>query len=251
MLDAVFGLAPEPGRRIRLGSDSADVTGRFTSLSASAVGELHTAGLTEKQDRGLPGAAFGVALAAVVIAAVCAVFAAMGDALLWIPLAAVVVAIIAGVVTVATWRSRDRVTAAGAPIRDQLIGLRDYLELAEADRIRMLQSPDGAERTGPDSAAVLHLYERLLPYAIIWGIEKEWAEVLETQATATDASLDWYRGPHAFSTAQFVGVMAASRAAAAPPAPAWASSGGSSFSGGSMGGGFSGGGAGGGGGGGR
>jgi uncharacterized membrane protein len=98
---------------------------------------------------------------------------------------------------------------------------------------------------------VLHLYERLLPYAIIWGIEKEWAEVLETRVRATDASLDWYRGSQAFSTAQFVGIMAASRAAATPPAPAWSSSGGSSFSGGSMGGGFSGGGAGGGGGGGR
>jgi uncharacterized membrane protein YgcG len=149
------------------------------------------------------------------------------------------------------WRTRDRVTERGAPVRDHLIGLRDYLQLAEADRIRMLQSPEGAERSGPEAAEVLHLYERLLPYAIIWGIEKEWAGVLAMQAERTDASLDWYRGTQAFSSAQLVAVMTASRTAASPPAQTWAASGGSSFSGGSMGGGFSGGGAGGGGGGGR
>ncbi|PVW03691.1 DUF2207 domain-containing protein [Microbacterium sp. Gd 4-13] len=250
-LDAVFGLAPEPGRRLRLKGADAQIASRFTSLSASAVGELHAAGFTQKQSHRLPGAAFTVALIAFAVAVVCAVFAAMGDAPRWVPGAAVAVAILAGIVTVTMWRTRDRITELGAPVRDHLIGLRDYLQLAEADRIRMLQSPEGAERTGPEAAEVLHLYERLLPYAIIWGIEKEWAGVLAAQAEQTDASIDWYRGTQAFSSAQLVALMTASRTAASPPAPAWDSSGGSSFSGGSMGGGFSGGGAGGGGGGGR
>ncbi|MFG6477451.1 DUF2207 family protein [Microbacterium sp. P06] len=250
-IDAVFGLAPEPGRRLRLAGDTADVASRFTTLSASARGELRAAGYSQKQKHGLPGGAFGVAFVAFMVAVVSAVFTAMGGGPVWIPVAAVLVGIVAGVVTVVTWRTQDRVTDLGAPLRDHLLGLRDYLRLAEADRIRMLQSPEGAERSGPDSAAVLHLYERLLPYAIIWGIEKEWAQVLETQAMAADASPDWYRGNQAFSTAQLLTVMAASRAAATPPAADWSSSGGSSFSGGSMGGGFSGGGAGGGGGGGR
>src|SRR5690606_32515228 len=37
-------------------------------------------------------------------------------------------------------------TEKGAEVRDYLYGIRDYLELAEADRIKMLQAPGTAER---------------------------------------------------------------------------------------------------------
>lgn len=55
-----------------------------------------------------------------------------------------------------------------------LEGLRMFMMWAEADRLKMLQSPRGVEaREG-----VLHIYERLLPYAVAMGIERHWARVI-------------------------------------------------------------------------
>ena len=47
--------------------------------------------------------------------------------------------------------SRKPLTAAGAEVRDHLKGLKEFIEWAEADRIRMLQSPMGAERVRIDT----------------------------------------------------------------------------------------------------
>ena len=76
---------------------------------------------------------------------------------------------------------RKPLTAAGAEVRDHLKGLKVFIEWAEADRIRMLQSPQGAERVQIDSRDVrqmLWLYELLLPYAVVFGQEKQWAKEL-------------------------------------------------------------------------
>jgi uncharacterized membrane protein YgcG len=247
-LDSVFEFTAEPGARVWLGGDTRIVASRLAAFSASAIGELRAAGLTKKRSQGWPAAVFTVALVAFVVAVASAVLAAVGQSATALSIAAVVVGLAAGIVTVAMWRRRDRVTDAGALVRDHLEGLRDYLELAEADRIRMLQSPDGAERS---AEGVFRLFERLLPYAVIWGVEREWAEVLETRVRESDAAIGWYAGANGFSSAQFAATLVAARGATNPSTAAWAASGGSSLSGGSFGGGFSGGGAGGGGGGGR
>ncbi|MES1169460.1 MAG: DUF2207 domain-containing protein, partial [Leifsonia sp.] len=154
----------------------------------------------------------------------------------------------------------ERLTAKGATVMEELEGLKLYLRLAEADRLKVLQSPSGAERSRvdpTDGTAVVKLYEKLLPWAIVFGLEEEWRKVLgAAYATTPTASSDstltsalWFTnlalltnsyGAHSFATT--------------PPAPSggssWSGSGGSSFGGGFSGGGFSGGGGGGGGGGG-
>lgn len=154
-------------------------------------------------------------------------------------------------------------TEAGAEQRDYLLGVRDYLQLAEADRFRMLQSPEGAERVAAegvdvnDKAQVVKLYEKLLPFAVLWGVEREWAKELtvyyETDATAPD----WFVTSGTFNAvlfSQVLGDLASAVTTSSTPTPSpssWSGSSGGSFSGGSFGGGFSGGGGGGGGGGGR
>lgn len=93
----------------------------------------------------------------------------------------------------AEWRS---VAPASFELRDHLAGLRDYIELAEADRLRFLQSPDGALRNGIDSPdgrlQAFVLNEKLLPYAVLFGQEREWARMLETEygELAESARLD-------------------------------------------------------------
>ncbi len=144
---------------------------------------------------------------------------------------------------------RLRITEKGAEVRDHLEGLRRYIELAEKDRIAFLQSPTTAERIDVDDAgAVVKLYERVLPYAMVLGVSEQWVKVLQDRyATSGETAPDWYSGPSPFlSLAVWSSVVSSSGFATTPSS----SSGGSSSFGGSGGGGFSGGGGGGGGGGG-
>lgn len=81
------------------------------------------------------------------------------------------------------WRKQPVVpTQAGEPIVDHLWGIHDYVKLAEKDRFAMLQSPEGATRTPLGELEVLKLYERLLPYAVLFGLEKQWMAELDLRA---------------------------------------------------------------------
>ncbi len=146
-------------------------------------------------------------------------------------------------------------TDEGARVRDHLYGIRDYISLAEADRIRVLQAPETAERIDvTDESAIIKLYEKLLPYAMIFGLEKEWIGELGRRYAVTQPP-EWYTGGSDFTNvAGFNTAISSTRFATTPPPPSssssWSSSSGSSSSGGSSGGGSSGGGGGGGGGGG-
>ncbi|TFD04398.1 DUF2207 domain-containing protein [Cryobacterium sinapicolor] len=168
-------------------------------------------------------------------------------------------------------------TDSGAEQRDYLKGMRVYLELAEADRFRMLQSPDGAPRVAvptvpgvasgavpgpvadaagaPDTVELVKLYEKLLPFAVLWGVEREWAKELVVLYEHGAPEPDWLVSQAGFSAYGFGnamnGLVASVLTSATPPASSGGGIGGGSFSGGSGGGGFSGGGGGGGGGGGR
>ncbi len=149
-----------------------------------------------------------------------------------------------------------RLTPKGALAKEYLLGLREYLTVAEEQRMRMLQSPEGALRVNADDrGAVVKLNERLLPYAVLWGVEDRWMEVLRAQwaseaptwLATTDFSGSMLRSFANASTSGVRPIVTSSSSGGS----SWSSSGGSSFSSGSSGGGFSGGGGGGGGGGGR
>jgi uncharacterized membrane protein YgcG len=144
--------------------------------------------------------------------------------------------------------ARRPLTQEGALAVEHLEGLREYIRLAEADRLQMLQSVSGAERTktvgNPD---IIKIYERLLPYAVIFGLEKEWAGELAKYYDTNPP--DWYDGSNvgAFN----VGLFASSIGSlSSSVSTSFSGSASSSSSGGSGGGGSSGGGGGGGGGGG-
>ena len=141
-------------------------------------------------------------------------------------------------------------TLEGSKLYDQLIGLKLYIQLAEADRLKMLQSISGAEKISTsDGNQIVKIYERLLPYAVLFGLEQQWSAELAKYYGTT--SPDWYSGSNigAFDVAAFTTGIAAFSAVSASTSSS-SSSGGFSSSGGSGGGGSSGGGGGGGGGGG-
>ncbi len=141
-------------------------------------------------------------------------------------------------------------TEAGALERDKLLGLRDYIRLAEKDRLRVLQSPQGALRKPVavgNAKTMLSLTEHVLPYAIIFGLAKEWSAVLSHLYEESAQEPTWYLGN---SPGQLLLFSAFLTDFSSSVSTSWASSGTSSSFGGSSGGGFSGGGGGGGGGGG-
>jgi len=138
--------------------------------------------------------------------------------------------------------SRTPLTDKGAELRDHLEGLELYIRLAEADRLQMLQSPTGAEKQADN---VVKVYEKLLPYAVLFNLEKEWA--VELGKYYVDQAPDYYSGSGAFNAGLFAASIGSLSSTAAA---SYSGSSSSSSSGGSGGGGSSGGGGGGGGGGG-
>lgn len=138
----------------------------------------------------------------------------------------------------------------GLQLHRYLQGLKLYISVAEEDRLRMLQSPEGTEKLGEVINAnkpgqLVKLYERVLPYAVLFGQEKEWNKQLGAQYETANAQPDWYSGSLAFNAAAFSTAMNGFTSTVSSYATSS-----SSTSGGSGGGGFSGGGGGGGGGGG-
>ncbi|MEW6643313.1 MAG: DUF2207 domain-containing protein [Pseudomonadota bacterium] len=141
-------------------------------------------------------------------------------------------------------------TAEGRAITDQIEGFRQYLGVAEEDRLNALNPPDKTPE----------LFERFLPYAIALDVENAWAErfaAVLAAASVAAATSDWYEGgsDHAHDPASFASYLGRDlsqtvSSAATPPGSSGSdsSSSGSSSSGGSDGGGSSGDGGGGGGG---
>ena len=156
---------------------------------------------------------------------------------------------------------KTTLTVAGGEHVHELDGIREYLQLAEADRLRAAQTPQTADLVssgrrvfGDDRpGTVVNVYERLLPYAVLFGLEREWAGVIRTQlpeAPGADrlALLDVVGSRELSDASSSLGRLAATPVSSPRSGSSWtsSSSGGWSSSGGSSGGGFSGGGGGGG-----
>lgn len=89
-------------------------------------------------------------------------------------------------VTPRPWR---RFTAQAEPFRAHLAGMREYIDLAEKEPLRMVQSVQGALASADVSAQAraeglqrFHLHERMLPYAVLFGMEKSWLKTLGEHA---------------------------------------------------------------------
>jgi uncharacterized membrane protein YgcG len=136
-------------------------------------------------------------------------------------------------------------TPLGRRLMDGIEGLRQYLTLAEKDRMNMAGAPEMSPRH----------FETLLPYAVALGVEKPWSETFDRWLLAAAAagaasaySPVWYHG-EGFSSGSFsdrmggfAGSMAGTMTSSLPDPPKSTSSGFSSGGGSSGGGGGGGGG---------
>jgi uncharacterized membrane protein YgcG len=270
---ALFGGTPAPGKTVSVTPPSSSTAKRITAFVSTLTTTAQKEGLTSAAGR---GRSVVIGLLALVFTAATFFFGfaviaqSYGGPVPLILMAVAIVAVIATAIAVVV----TPLTAAGAELRDYIKGVRMYIELAEADRFRMLQSPDGALKTTdtgvpaatvpqagaqpngmqqsaglPPAGEVVKLYEKLLPYAILLGLEKQWSAVLGRFYESTNSEPSWYGGSSAFNAAAFAVGLSTFSGSATNSFQAGSSGSSSSF-GGSTGGGFSGGGSGGGGGGG-
>ena len=141
-----------------------------------------------------------------------------------------------------------RHTIKGIDASNEIDGLKEYITMAEADRLKFLQSVKGAPTS---TKGIVKLYEQLLPYAIIFGEEDSWMKELNKfyeQNPRLDHS--WYSGSDYITIGAFHSMMTYTSSSIRSTTSYTSSSSSSSGHSGGGGGGFSGGGGGGGGGGG-
>ncbi|MFE6965446.1 hypothetical protein ACFVAJ_10045 [Agromyces sp. NPDC057679] len=204
LLETLFGPEHTGTRLRRFSADRRALAGRLKTLLLNTEHALARDGLIAERRVTWPGTTLTVlAYLGMLVEGLFLVFALIGG-----DLSALIATLIALAATIATifitpawWR---RFLPAATPIREHLAGLRRYLEVAEADRLRALQSPNGAELrsdaapppyadAGEASAplARFHLNERLLPYAVLFGLEREWIAKLKLEAeTLSHTNLD-------------------------------------------------------------
>ncbi len=82
----------------------------------------------------------------------------------------------------------DAPTREGRQVLDRIAGFRQYLSIAERERLDRMTAP----RDTPE------LFERYLPYAIALGVENRWADrfsgVLAAASVAGHDGFGWYSG---------------------------------------------------------
>lgn len=193
VLEALFGEGHTSDRVKRFSKDKRQQGRRVSRLLAATEGYLASLGLIGRR---MTWPTVMVRLINIVTL-LTALFILIGTGVsgdwpaFWLTLASVGVVITTFIVTPTSWR---RYAEPSALIREQLAGLNGYITLAEADRLRFLQSPSGALRAASGVTAAglavgvpatadpslafeldrLILNERLLPYAILFGHSKEW-----------------------------------------------------------------------------
>lgn len=242
-LDKLF---PDDATTREIADEDEDFADEMAALATSGEKAVAQRGWTTKE-RSKPALIWAWAAAGVLLAAIALlVLSIIRDReLMVLGIVSVIVALMGVGVTLALALSRTTVlTPEGAERYAYLQGVKEFIRVAEADRIRMLQSNDGAERRADGDVDVVVLYEKLLPYAMLFGEEKSWAGVLESAYADADYRADWIVGTSPMTFAVLMSSFSRSTESAATYS---ASTGGaSSIAGGAMGGGFSGGGGGGG-----
>lgn len=102
-----------------------------------------------------------------------------------------------------------QLSAEGTSLRNYIYGLRDYMKIAEEERLKVLQSPRGSIKTPvstDNKAQLVKLYEKVLPYAVLLNIEKDWAKQMELYYTDSTTP-SWYSGSGVFYATAFASSM--------------------------------------------
>ncbi|MBN9177253.1 MAG: DUF2207 domain-containing protein [Microbacterium sp.] len=187
LLEALFGPGHPRERVRRFSKDRRAVARRVRAYVDRRAAVLARRGLLSPR---VTRARLTVRVAAVLLLMIAVPAAALTlVAGVWAP--GIVCALAVLLLALALWivppGERRAPTPDAEPRRTHLDGLRQYLTLAETDRLRVLQSPSGAlTRQGPVETFLLH--EKLLPWAVVFGVERAWLAHLKIAYDELDAT---------------------------------------------------------------
>jgi hypothetical protein len=200
VLEALFGRESSSTRVRRFSSDS-----RGLSRRARRV-------LEGEEQRGIADGLFGArhcawpvvllrifaagGIPASLVVAFSALFADLGMDGVAFAIGILSLALVIAVLIIAPrpWR---RFTPAAEPLRTHLAGMREYIELAEKEPLRAVQSVAGAlpradvsDQARDAGLERFLLNERMLPYAVLFGVEASWLRALGEHGGRLRASGD-------------------------------------------------------------
>jgi len=155
-------------------------------------------------------------------------------AAVFIGLIGIISVIISGVMVVIFSFAMPVRTKKGVLMKEYILGMKRYISIAEKERIKFHNAPEKS----PEH------FDSLLPFAMVLGVEKQWAKQFKDIYTQQPS---WYEGPagshfNAAILASSMGDFSSTAQSTLSSRPSSAASGGSGFSGGGAGGGFGGGG---------
>ena len=192
-VDALFP-ARTPNSVFELPKESSSFAAQMDALAARGPAEALARGYQEKV-RSRLGRWLGWTSIALGLGVLGLAIAGIGTRLSATPFIGFLFAVLALVLGVIGIVKHRVLTPRGAEARNLLLGVKEFIRVAEADRIAMLQAASTAERRTIEGAEVIELYERLLPYAMLFGLEKEWGRALATRYEAEPGYLPlWYPG---------------------------------------------------------
>lgn len=245
VLKMIFGSNPSVGDLVEMASLKDKAYKEIAKISKDVPLELYESGYFRNNPKKLVGLIAKNSFAILAVLGILFVGLIFSGLIEW-PTQGVPILILAGITMVISGIISTKIlpskTLQGTTAKEYLLGLKEYIKLAEAERLKYLQSPEGAEKYGDikTNSAKIKLFEKLLPYAIIFGLEKEWAKSF---ANIYEQPPDWYQGNwSAFNTGVLLGSINSFDSASNVSFSAPSSSGGSGFGGGSGGGGGGGGG---------
>ncbi len=188
----------KPGSVLSVGSSSdkaqnALISSALQKLVADKTKQVNSSGYYRKRALGLPALGFVIAIGLYILLFVAALqLDAMTDAGY---VAAPLLSFFGFAVVYWLLVSKRAYTAKGSAVVSHLNGLEMYIELAEKDRLEYLQSPKGASLAASEvkGKQVLKLYEEVLPWAILLGLQKQWGKVL-TELYEVQGSPTWFVG---------------------------------------------------------
>lgn len=184
-------------------------------------------GFYSKNPRNVKGAYFGVS--SVVIIGLIIIASSIGTAAAWVS------AIVTAAILFIYSALMPQKTMRGAEAKEEALGFKWFLSVTETERLKFHNAPEKK----PEQ------FEEFLPYAMVFGVEKQWAEQFKDMYIPEPS---WYEGAPgtAFSAIYFAGALSSmnnSMKSTFTSRPSSAGSGSSGFGGGGFsGGGFGGGG---------
>lgn len=208
------GSTPKTGEEIEVKSHRATASLEATKKSYSLLAQasLTEKGLMEEKPQTVsafyalipflalffvPSIGFGILMSSPNVAG----GVAMLIAVIAVPLVA---AIIATILSTKSTKYGNR-TEKGLEASKYQEGLKLYITMAEGERLKFLQSVKGADTS---AEGIVKLYEKLLPYACIFGVEESWLNELNKYYKENpQIEHGWYYGDDLMTFAMFHSMM--------------------------------------------